>query len=57
KPGVTSWGQVKYGYASSVEEMIRRLVYDLYYMKHRSLSFDIKIIIYTVGTVFKGKGV
>lgn len=57
KPGVTSWGQVKYGYASSVDEMIERLDYDLYYMKHRSLWFDVKIIIYTVGTVLRGKGV
>lgn len=57
KPGVTSWGQVKYGYASSVDEMIKRLDYDLYYMKNRSLWFDLKIIIYTIGTVFKGKGV
>ncbi len=57
KPGVTSWGQVKYGYASSVDEMIKRLDYDLFYMKHRSLWFDLKIIIYTIVTVFKGKGV
>jgi len=57
KPGITSWGQVKYGYASSVEEMIERLDYDLYYMKHRSFWFDLKIILYTIGTVFKGKGV
>ena len=57
KPGVTSWGQVKYGYASSVDEMIERLDYDLWYMKHRSLWFDLKIIIYTVGTVLRGKGV
>jgi len=57
KPGVTSWGQVKYGYASSLEEMIERLDYDLYYMKHRSLWFDLKIVFYTVGTVLRGKGV
>jgi len=57
KPGVTSWGQVKYGYASSVDEMIERLDYDLYYMKHRSLWFDLKIIFYTIGTVLRGKGV
>jgi lipopolysaccharide/colanic/teichoic acid biosynthesis glycosyltransferase len=56
-PGITSWGQVKYGYASSVDEMIERLDYDLYYMKHRSLWFDFKIILYTFGTVFRGKGV
>jgi lipopolysaccharide/colanic/teichoic acid biosynthesis glycosyltransferase len=57
KPGVTSWGQVKYGYASSVDEMIERLDYDLWYMKHRSLWFDAKIIFYTIGTVLRGKGV
>ncbi|MBN1108347.1 MAG: sugar transferase [Bacteroidales bacterium] len=57
KPGVTSWGQVKYGYASTVDEMIERLRYDLYYMKNRSLWFDIRIIFYTVGTVLRGKGV
>jgi lipopolysaccharide/colanic/teichoic acid biosynthesis glycosyltransferase len=57
KPGITSWGQVKYGYASNVEEMIERLKYDLYYLKHRSILFDLKILILTVGTVFKGKGI
>jgi lipopolysaccharide/colanic/teichoic acid biosynthesis glycosyltransferase len=57
KPGVTSWGQVKYGYASCVDEMIARLKYDLYYMKHRSLWFDLKIILMTVGTVLRGKGI
>ena len=57
KPGVTSWGQVKFGYASNVDEMLERLDYDLYYMKHRSLLFDLKIIFYTIGTVLRGKGV
>jgi lipopolysaccharide/colanic/teichoic acid biosynthesis glycosyltransferase len=57
KPGITSWGQVRYGYASNVDEMIERLDYDLYYMKHRSFWFDLKIILFTFGTVFKGKGV
>ncbi len=56
KPGITSWGQVKYGYASSVDEMIERLEYDLYYMKHRSVWFDLKILFMTIGTVLKGKG-
>jgi lipopolysaccharide/colanic/teichoic acid biosynthesis glycosyltransferase len=56
KPGITSWGQVKYGYASSVDEMIERLDFDLYYMEHRSLWFDLKIIFFTFGTIFKGKG-
>ncbi|HOO97994.1 MAG TPA: sugar transferase [Bacteroidales bacterium] len=57
KPGVTSWGQVKFGYASTVDEMIERFRYDLYYMNHRSLWFDLKIILYTAGTVLRGKGV
>jgi lipopolysaccharide/colanic/teichoic acid biosynthesis glycosyltransferase len=57
KPGITSWGQVKYGYASNVEEMIERLEFDLYYLKHRSLWFDIKIIFYTFFVIFKGKGI
>ncbi|MCX6332995.1 MAG: sugar transferase [Bacteroidia bacterium] len=57
KPGVTSWGQVKYGYASSVDKMIERLNYDLYYMKHRSIWFDLKIILLTIGTVLRGRGV
>lgn len=56
KPGVTSWGQVRFGYATTVDEMIERLKYDLYYMRHRSLLFDLKIIFYTIGTVLKGKG-
>ncbi|MGD0342715.1 MAG: sugar transferase [Bacteroidales bacterium] len=57
KPGVTSWGQVKYGYASSVDEMIERLDYDLFYLKNRSIWFDLKIILLTIGTVLRGTGV
>ena len=57
KPGITSWGQIKYGYASSVDEMIERLDYDLIYLKKRSFWFDLKIIFLTVGTILKGKGV
>jgi lipopolysaccharide/colanic/teichoic acid biosynthesis glycosyltransferase len=56
KPGITSWGQVRYGYASNVDEMLYRLEYDLYYLKNRSLWFDIKILFYTLGTILKGKG-
>jgi lipopolysaccharide/colanic/teichoic acid biosynthesis glycosyltransferase len=56
KPGITSWGQVKYGYASDVNEMLQRLEYDLYYIRNRSLWFDVKIILYTLGTILKGKG-
>jgi len=56
KPGITSWGQVKYGYASNVDEMLERLEYDLYYIKNRSLLFDVKILLYTIGTILKGRG-
>jgi lipopolysaccharide/colanic/teichoic acid biosynthesis glycosyltransferase len=57
KPGITSWGQVRYGYASTVEEMLERLKFDLYYMENRSLWFDLKILLFTVRTVLKGKGI
>ncbi len=57
KPGITSWGQVKYGYASSVEEMVERFEYDRHYLEHRSLLFDIKIVFLTIGTILNGKGV
>ena len=57
KPGITSWGQVKYGYASNVEEMIERLEYDLYYLENRSLWFDLKVIFHTIGLILKGEGI
>lgn len=56
KPGITSWGQVKYGYASSVDEMCERLKYDLLYLENMSITTDIKILIYTVGIIFEGRG-
>jgi exopolysaccharide biosynthesis polyprenyl glycosylphosphotransferase len=56
KPGVTSWGQVKYGYAENVEEMIERLKFDLIYMENRSLIVDFKIIIHTILIVVQGRG-
>jgi lipopolysaccharide/colanic/teichoic acid biosynthesis glycosyltransferase len=57
KPGITSWGQVKYGYASNVEEMIRRMEYDLEYIEKRSLYFDTKIALQTLILILKGQGV
>ena len=55
-PGITSWGQVKYGYAENVDEMIQRLKYDLLYLKNQSLALDFKILLYTVIIVLKRKG-
>jgi len=56
RPGITSWGQVKYGYAENVEEMVQRLRYDLLYLENMSLAMDIKILFYTIVIVLKGSG-
>jgi lipopolysaccharide/colanic/teichoic acid biosynthesis glycosyltransferase len=57
KPGITSWGQVKYGYASNVDEMTERLKYDLFYLENRSLWFDLKVAFYTIRIILKGEGI
>lgn len=56
KPGITSWGQVKYGYASNIDEIVDRLKYDLLYLENMSLSMDFKIMIYTILIVIQGRG-
>jgi exopolysaccharide biosynthesis polyprenyl glycosylphosphotransferase len=56
RPGITSWGQVKFGYAENVEQMLLRMKYDLIYLKNRSLALDIKILFHTVLIVLKAKG-
>ena len=56
KPGITSWGQVKYGYASNVDEMVERLRYDLLYLDNMSLVTDLKIMVYTVIIILQGRG-
>jgi len=56
KPGITSWGQLTYGYAENVDEMIERLQYDIMYVENISLALDIKILLYTVIAVIKREG-
>mgnify|MGYP001765938075 FL=1 len=56
RPGITSWGQVRYGYASNVDEMLERLPYDMMYLKNISLYVDFKILIYTIMVSFRGNG-
>jgi exopolysaccharide biosynthesis polyprenyl glycosylphosphotransferase len=57
KPGITSWGQVKYGYAENVDQMIDRLKYDLIYLDNMSIFVDLKILIYTLLTIVKRTGI
>lgn len=56
RPGITSWGQVKFGYAENVEQMLQRMKFDLLYLKNRTLALDLKIMLYTVLIVLKAKG-
>ncbi len=56
KPGITSWGQVKFGYAENVDQMVDRMKYDILYLENMSLGLDIKIMIYTALIMVQGRG-
>lgn len=56
KPGLSSWGMVKYGYASTVDEMIQRMPYDLLYVENVSLPLDFTIMFHTIKIILSGKG-
>jgi lipopolysaccharide/colanic/teichoic acid biosynthesis glycosyltransferase len=56
KPGVTGWAQVRYRYGSSLDDAAEKLRYDLYYVKHLSVFFDLTIVIDTVKVVLCGRG-
>ncbi|TKB99022.1 sugar transferase [Pedobacter cryophilus] len=55
-PGITSWGQVKFGYAENIDQMIKRLTFDIIYVENRSLALDFKIMIYTFVIILQGRG-
>lgn len=56
RPGITSLGQVKYGYAENVDEMVRRLKFDILYIENMSLAMDFRIILFTILIVIQGRG-
>jgi hypothetical protein len=56
KPGISSWGMVKYGYAENIEQMIERLQFDILYIENRSIAIDFRILIYTALIIIQGRG-
>ena len=56
RPGITSWGMVKFGYAENVDEMIERLKFDIIYLENLSLISDFKVFILTIFIIIQGRG-
>jgi exopolysaccharide biosynthesis polyprenyl glycosylphosphotransferase len=56
KPGLTGWAQVRMGYADDMDSAADKLAYDLYYVKHRGLLFDLAIVLRTVSVVTRARG-
>jgi exopolysaccharide biosynthesis polyprenyl glycosylphosphotransferase len=56
KPGITGWAQINYGYASTVDETVTKLEYDLYYIKHRNILMDILVLLRTPATILGMRG-
>ncbi len=56
RPGLTSWGPIRVGYTDTLDKMVERLNYDIIYMENMSLTTDVKILLYTIEVIFKGKG-
>lgn len=56
RPGITSWGMVKYGYAENIDQMVERLNFDIIYIENMTLAMDFRIMIYTVKTIVQGRG-
>jgi lipopolysaccharide/colanic/teichoic acid biosynthesis glycosyltransferase len=56
RPGVTGWAQVRYTYGASVEDALEKLQYDLFYIKHFTIAFDLFVLFSTVKTVILRRG-
>jgi lipopolysaccharide/colanic/teichoic acid biosynthesis glycosyltransferase len=56
RPGITGWSQVRYTYGASVEDALEKLQYDLFYIKHLTMAFDVFILFSTMKTVILQKG-
>lgn len=56
RPGITSWSAIKIGYTETIDQMTERLNFDLIYIENMSIMLDIKILLHTILTVFRGEG-